>query len=173
MAFPSAWQGAGRGLTRRDARARARLLLSDALPLAFPPRMAGRRARLTRHLGKGSCPTKGGQALCPSGAGAERAPVCCASICFLSLTTLMHCNYSSLTTLMHCNYSFDDSDALLFIEPNKMVIPRVYACVCTHIREGFISFALVCKYLGRFRLEIRRRYYRTAFFPSKDFRFEV
>ena len=239
MAFPSAWQGAGRGLTRRDARARARLLLSDSLPLAFPTRMAGRRARLTRNLGKGSGPTQGGPTLCPSGAGTERAPVCCALICFLSLTILMHCNYSSLTilmhcnysslrilmhcnyssltilmhcnyssltilmhcnysswrilmhcnysslrilmhcnysslrALMHCNYSFDDSDALQFREPLKMIFPRVYACVCAHIREGIFSFALVCRYLGRFRLEIRRRNYRTAFFPLKDFRLDV
>ena len=160
--------------------------------------MAGRRARLTRNLGKGSGPTQGGPTLCPSGAGTERAPVCCALICFLSLTILMHCNYSSLTILMHCNYSsltilmhcnysslrilmhcnysslrilmhcnysslrilmhcnysFDDSDALQFRELLKMIIPRVYACVCAHIREGIFSFALVCKYLGRFRLEI-------------------
>ena len=54
-----------------------------------------------------------------------------------------------------------------------MTIPRVYACACAHIREGFFSFALVCRYLGRFRLEIRRRYYCTAYFPLKDFRLEV
>ena len=69
------------------------------------------------------------------------------------------------------SYSSDDSDALLFIELNKMVIPRVHVRACAHVREGFFSFALVCKYLGRFRLEIRRRYYCTAYFPLKDFRF--
>ena len=64
-----------------------------------------------------------------------------------------------------------DSDALLFRVLLNTTIPRVYACVCAHVREGFFSFALVCKYLGRFGLEIRRRYYCTAYFPLKDFRF--
>lgn len=100
MMFRAAWSGAVQGLTRRGAPARARLsrvlalmlsfclacsdafrlfvCLSDALPFGFPPRMAGRRVRLPRNLGKGSCPTKGGHTLCPGGAGTERAPVCCA-----------------------------------------------------------------------------------------------
>ena len=100
MAFRAAWSGAVQGLTRRGAPARARLshvlalmlsvclvcsdafylfvCLSDAFPFGFPPRMAGRRVRLPRNLGKGSGPTQGGPTLCPSGAGTERAPVCCA-----------------------------------------------------------------------------------------------
>ena len=79
MAFRSAWSGAVQGLTRRGAPARARLsrvlalmlsvclafsdafclfvCLSDAFPFGFPPRMAGRRVRLPRNLGKGSGPT--------------------------------------------------------------------------------------------------------------------
>lgn len=52
---------------------------------------------------------------------------------------------------------------LHFRELPKMIIPRVHACACAHVREGFVYFALVCRYLGRFRLEIRRRYYCTAF----------
>ena len=119
LTFPSmmlwaAWSGAVQGLTRRGAPARARLsrvlalmlsvclacsdvvrlfvFLSDALPFGFPTRMAGRGVRLPRNLGKGSGPTKGGPTLCPSGAGTERAPVCCALL----------------------SDSFDDSDALLF-----------------------------------------------------------
>ena len=69
--------------------------------------------------------------------------------------------------------AFDGSDALLFRELPKMIIPRVHVRVCAHVREGFFSFALVCRYLGPFVLEIRRRYYCTAYFPLKDFRLEV
>ena len=67
----------------------------------------------------------------------------------------------------------EDSDTLHFRELPKMIIPRVHVRVCAHVREGFFSFALVCRYLGRFRLEIRRRYYCTAYFPLKDLRLEV
>lgn len=70
-------------------------------------------------------------------------------------------------------HSSDDSDTLRFRELLNTTIPRVYACVRAHVREGFFSFALVCRYLGRFVLEIRRRYYCTAYFPLKDFRLEV
>ena len=126
MMFWAAWSGAVQGLTRRGAPARARLLrvlalmlsvclassdafrlfvcLSDALPSVFPPRMVWRGVRLPLHLGKGSCPTKGGQPLCPSGAGTERAPVYCALLsdaCVGSDALL--------------SYSFNDSDALYFV----------------------------------------------------------
>ena len=126
MMFWAAWSGAVQGLTRRGAPARARLLrvlslmlsvclaysdafrlfvcLSDALPFGFPPRMAGRGVRLPRNLGKGSCPTKGGQSLCPSGAGTERAPVCCA--------LLSDACVSSDALLFHSSV---DSDALYFV----------------------------------------------------------
>ena len=123
-----------------------------------------------------------------------RSPLMLASV-------LMHYSFILPTILMHCVFLFPDSppagfgagaprageraarppailsdacvgsDALLFRVFLNTTIPRVYACACAHVREGFYSFALVCKYLGRFRLEIRRRYYCTAYFPLKDFRF--
>ena len=125
MMFWAAWSGAVQGLTRRGAPARARLSrvlalmlsvclacpdafrlslsLSDALPFGFPSRMVGRRVRLPRNLGKGSGPTQGGPTLCPSGAGTESAPVCCA---------LLSDAFDGSDALLF--HSSDDSDALCF-----------------------------------------------------------
>ena len=78
---------------------------------------------------------------------AARPPAMLSDACVSSDALLLFMLVDSDALLL---FMLVDSDALLFRVLLNTTIPRVCVRVCAHVREGFFSFALVCKYLGRF-----------------------